>query len=181
MYIDSLGFGPTTGNVTKSCEGIQHMNYPTHSPVIFPVAQYSFAGMQQWKSSSCVVMFSLQVTMKIYLQNNVMYSGIDRNTVYIITLLSWHGNDTFQTSDSVILPFRYQCSIFSSGHMGAWVYFQRDRWGHVVSLTLPGLTYGVVYKKQQSSWYEQTVYFFINFVTVSPQILYTCHQTSIEC
>ena len=60
----------------------------------------------------------------------------------------WHDNDAFQANDSMILPDQFSCSVFPSGRVGAWVYFQRDSEGQVVSrLTVPGLTYGAVYYK----------------------------------
>ena len=45
-------------------------------------------------------------------------------------ILVWDDNEVFQAIDSMILPSQFGCSVFPSGRVGAWVYFQRDSQSH---------------------------------------------------
>lgn len=61
-------------------------------------------------------------------------------------LLEWREKDLFQiTVRGLTVP----CFFQSTGLVGAWIHFQRDTQGHVVSLTAPGMVYGVVWDKQK--------------------------------
>ena len=61
-------------------------------------------------------------------------------------LLEWREKDSFQIS---LRGLPVPCSILSSGHIGAWVYFSRDdASGKVASLSVPAIAYKQVYKKQ---------------------------------
>ena len=62
-------------------------------------------------------------------------------------LLEWRDKDAFQISlgaRGVPAP----CFLSSLGSIGAWVYFHRTLLGKVDSFTVPGIAYGVDYKKQ---------------------------------
>ena len=59
-------------------------------------------------------------------------------------VLRWQEEDSFQISpiNTVV-----DCASLSTGYLGEWVYFQRGSDGKVVSLTIPGLHYELVYYK----------------------------------
>lgn len=61
-------------------------------------------------------------------------------------LLEWREKDSFQIS---LRGIPTPCFVLSSGHIGAWVYFHRKLVGKVDSLTVPGIAYGQVYKRQE--------------------------------
>lgn len=60
-------------------------------------------------------------------------------------LLEWREKDAFQIT---LRGFPAPCFVFSSGHIGAWVYFHRNLLGRVTSLTVPGIAYGHIYIRQ---------------------------------
>ena len=62
----------------------------------------------------------------------------------ISVILEWTAVDTFQIS---VQGFPVECYILGSGTVGERVYFQRNSATQVISMTVPGLEYGVVYKK----------------------------------
>ncbi len=62
----------------------------------------------------------------------------------LVLILDWTEDDSFQLSvQGIPVP----CYILGSGTVGERVYFQRQG-AKVASLTVPGLEYGRVYKKQ---------------------------------
>ena len=61
-------------------------------------------------------------------------------------LLEWREKDSFQVT---VRGLPVPCFVQSTGRIGAWIHFQRDTQGHVVSLTAPGMVYGVVWEKQK--------------------------------
>ena len=61
-----------------------------------------------------------------------------------VMIMEWTGGDSFQLSvQGIPVP----CSLLGSGYVGERVYFQREG-SKIISLTIPGLEYGLVYKKQ---------------------------------
>ena len=60
--------------------------------------------------------------------------------------LDWEEGEVFHTSSwGTTLP----CALLHTGHVGTLLYFMRDGGGKgfVVSFTIPGLNFGVVYTK----------------------------------
>lgn len=105
---------------------------------------YSYKNSYSYKTHfSLYVQITVNVSLQIFKSHPVLFIIKSNSTA----LLEWHDKDTFQVADSVILPEHLPCSTLSSGYIGAWVYFERDSGGKVVSLTLPGLTYGVLYER----------------------------------
>ncbi len=76
----------------------------------------------------------------------------DKPTLFLIdgaykVSLEWESGDVFHTSSwGTSLP----CSLLHTGHIGSIVSFMRDDTGVVVSLTLPGLNFGVTYARTNS-------------------------------
>ena len=69
-----------------------------------------------------------------------LFTGEGGDTAF----LEWHKDDSFQIS---LRGLSVPCFVLHSGHIGAWVYFQRDSTHKIVSLTVPGIAYGHVYMK----------------------------------
>ena len=61
-------------------------------------------------------------------------------------ILDWREGDEFQQS---LHGGPQPCANLGRGHIGEWVYFSRSTSGQVESFTIPGLAYGVVYKRMQ--------------------------------
>ena len=61
-------------------------------------------------------------------------------------ILDWREGDEFQQS---LHGESHPCGDLGRGNIGEWVYFSRSTQGNVDSFTIPGLAYGVVYKKIQ--------------------------------
>lgn len=62
-----------------------------------------------------------------------------------MALLEWREKDSFQIT---VRGFPVPCFVLHSGHIGAWIHFQRDNSGKVATLTAPGISYGVTWEKQ---------------------------------
>ena len=60
-------------------------------------------------------------------------------------LLEWREEDSFQVT---VRGFPVPCFVLHSGHIGLWIHFQRDSTGKVMTLTAPGISYGVVWERQ---------------------------------
>ena len=85
------------------------------------------------------------ISFKIFNHQPILYTTVGKDDF----LLKWHEKDSFQIVVNPIMASSFPCATLPSGYIGAWVYFHRDSEGKVVNLTVPGLTYGVVFKKQK--------------------------------
>ena len=60
-------------------------------------------------------------------------------------LLEWREKDSFQVT---VRGFPVPCFVLQSQHIGAWIHFQRDNTGKIMTLQAPGISYGVVWERQ---------------------------------
>ena len=90
-----------------------------------------------------ILQATVNITLGEVLGHKALIGSIGNSEVTELVVAQWLKGDTFQLTTEGLTVF---CAVLGGGTVGEIVDFQRNG-SEVISLTVPGLIYGVVFRK----------------------------------